>query len=193
MKRIKQNLKEIGIILSYIYMLVACYLFNWKPFGIFISYLIEIVVLLLVYVTFRIIAEKRNPDQYRKAQPLLTIFIGAIPLVVFQYFIIGWMSGLINPAQNFLKENLLLTKEFLFAFGSSLFLYTIKAFQIISHSERIKVFQHNFLYSILALTATNSLGVLLVFVVGIHSSLPVLTGMVVVRINLEIYFERKTN
>ena len=36
--------KELGIIASYLFMLIAAYLLDWEPFGIFTSYLIEIVI-----------------------------------------------------------------------------------------------------------------------------------------------------
>jgi hypothetical protein len=172
-------------------MLVACYFFDWKPFGIFISYLIEIVVLLLFYSLFRVKDEKKNPEQYRKAQPLVNLFIGLVPLILFQYFIIGWTSGFINPEQNFSQQNLLLTKEVFYAFGSVVVLYAIKAVQITNHKERLIVFQDNFLFKVLALTGANSLGFVMVVGIGVDALLPTLTVTVIVRIFLEIYFSRK--
>lgn len=172
-------------------MLVACYLFDWKPFGIFISYLIEIVVLLFFYSLFRMKDEKKNPGQYRKAQPLGNLFIGVVPLILFQYFIIGWMSGFINPEQNFIKQNVLLTKEVFYAIGSVVVLYAIKAVQMTNHKERLVAFQDNFLFKVLALTGANILGFVMVVGIGINTLLPTLTVMVIVRILLEIYFSRK--
>ena len=174
-------------------MLVACYVFDWKPFGIFISYLIEIVVLLFVYVMLRVKDEKRNPRKYRyrKVQPISNLLIGLIPLVLFQYFMIGWMSEIIDPEQNFTKQNLLLTKEVLYAVVSMIVLYSIKAAQIATHKERLFVFQNNFIIKVLALTGTNILGFTLVISLEVKSLLYVLTIMVIIRIIIEIYFGRK--
>jgi hypothetical protein len=172
-------------------MLIACYLFDWKPFGIFISYLIEIVVLLFVYSFLRLKDEKKNPERYRKTQPLHNVFIGSIPLIVFQYFIIGWMSSHINPDQHFIQQNLLLTKEVYFAVGSMVVLYAIQAAHIANHAERLNVFRDNFLFKILSLTAANCIGFILVFGIEIESLLVVVTSMVVFRILLEIYVGRK--
>ncbi|PHR47599.1 MAG: hypothetical protein COA32_06470 [Fluviicola sp.] len=193
MKIIQDYIKEIGIVISYISMLVACYIFDWKPFGIFISYLIEIVVLLFVYVMLRVKDEKRNPRKYRyrKVQPISNLFIGLVPLVLFQYFMIGWMSEFIDPDQNFTKQNLLLTKEVLYAVVSMIVLYSIKAAQITTHKERLIVFQDNFIIKVLALTGTNILGFTLVISLEIKSLLLVLTIMVIIRIIIEIYFGRK--
>lgn len=191
MKTFVNHIKEIGIVLSYLWMLVACYLFDWKPFAVFISHLIEIIVLLLVYIVLRIIDERKNPEQSRKAQPIINILIGILPLIVLQYFIIGWMSSFINPEQNFLTQNLLMTKEVYYAFGAMIFLYTINAVQIANHDERLNVFQNNFMFSVLALSGANILGFVLVVGMEVKSLLPILTVMVAVRIALEIYWGRK--
>ncbi len=172
-------------------MLIACYLFDWKPFGIFISYLIEIVVLLFVYAFLRLKDEKKNPERYRKTQPLHTVFIGIVPLILFQYFIIGWMSSHIHPDQHFIKQNLLLTKEVYFALGSMVVFYGIQAAQIADHTERLNVFRDSFLFKILALTVANSIGFILVFSIEVESLLVVVTSMAVLRILLELYFGRK--
>lgn len=172
-------------------MLIACYLLDWKPFGIFISYLIEVVVLVLIFSIIRLKDERENPERYRKVQALGNILIGVIPLIVFQYFVIGWMASFINPEENFIQENLLFTKEFLFAVLFIVILYTINAFQIVNRKERIKVFQDNFLFKVLGITGANILGFVLAVGIEWTSFLPVLTVTVVFRIFLEIYFARK--
>ena len=151
----------------------------------------EIVVLLLFYSVLRIKGQRKNPEQYRKVQPLGNIFIGIIPLVIFQYLIIGWMTVFLNPEQNFIKQNLLLTKEVYFALGSAVVLYTIKAVQIANYKERLVIFQSNFLFKVLALTGTNIIGLVLIVGIGIKSLFPVLSLMVILRVFLEIYFGRR--
>lgn len=192
MKVTALRFKEIAIILAYAYQLIACYFFHWKPFGIFISYLIEVLVLLGIYAVLRAIDEKRTPQRYVKSQPIINLFIGIVPLVLFQYFMIGLISVFIDPEQDFTKRNLLLSKEVMYAVVSMLILYIFTAVKINKHSERLAVFQGNFIFKSLALTATNILAMVLVFIFEIHALLPVLTGMVVIRVALELYFERMT-
>jgi len=191
MKNIKSHFKEIGITLSYLYMLIACYLFDWKPFGIFISYLIEVVVLFLIYTVLRIRHKNQHPERYRKIQPIVNVFIGIIPLIGVQYLIIGLMAGSIDPGANFLEKDTLLSKEVLYALISTVVLYVIKALQFSDQHERLSVFESNFLYKVFALTITNLAGVLAVIGLGISSLLPVLTVMVIIRIGMEIHFDRK--
>jgi hypothetical protein len=184
-------IKEIGIVLSYISMLVACYLFDWKPFGVFVSYLIETVVLLIVYSIIRSINEKKNSSAHKTAQPLANLLIGITPFLIFQFFMIGWMLSSIDPDHNFINENLLLTKEVFFASASMLLFYSIWAIQIPNHKKRLTIFQDNLIFKVIALSGTNILGFVLVLVIGVTSVLPVLVVMVVARILLEIYFGRK--
>jgi len=144
----------------------------------------------LIYTALRMRDEQKRPERYRKSQPIANVLIGIIPLVLFQYFIIGLISGFIHPEENFIQKNMLLTKEVIYAVASTLILYLVKAFQISNQDERLNSFQDSFLYRALALTLTNVVGVLVVFGLGVFSLLPVLTGMVIMRIILEIYFDR---
>lgn len=191
MKQLINYMKEIGIVFTYILMLVACYFFNWKPFGIFISYLIEIVVLLIVYSFVRLKDEKKNPQHYRKTQPLANIYIGIIPLLLIQFIIIGFMTLDLNPEENFIKQNLLLTKEVFFSVCSILVIYVLKALQFSTNKERLVVFQDNFLFKILALTSVNILCFIIVSVFEKITLIPLLTAMIIFRILLELYFSRK--
>lgn len=172
-------------------MLISCYLFDWKPFGVFFSYLIEIVALLLVFTVLRTLDERKNPKKYIKEQPINNIFIGVLPLIIFQYFMIGWMSNDLNPDENFIKENLIYTKEVLYGAISVLILYALKAAQISNNQERLNTFQDNFLFRVLALSGANILGFVLIKVIGVTSFITVLTLMVMIRIILEVYFIRK--
>lgn len=193
MKQISKYIKEVGIVLSYTFILVACYFFDGKPFGIFISYLIEVVALFLIYSLLRWIDEKKHPKLYRKSQPLMNLFIGLIPVVIFQYFIIGWISSFINPEENFFKQNLFLSSEVFYIIGSVVVFYSIKALQISNHKVNLRIFQDNFLFNILALSGANIIGFVLVIGFHVDSLLPVLSAMVIFRILLEIYFVRKMN
>ena len=154
MRLIKKHFEEIGIILSYIAMLVATYIFDWKPYAIFISYLVEVIVILLIYVVLRFIDERKNPRRYRKSQPIVNILIGIIPLILFQFFTVGIMASVLNPDENILKHNFILTKKILFAFASFAFIFILKALQMIKNKEILIVFQNNFLFKVITLSPT---------------------------------------
>lgn len=184
-------IKEFGIVFSYVSMLLMCYLFDWKAYGIFISYLIEVIVLLLFYTFFRVREEKRNPVKYQKYQPILNLYVGIVPLVLFQYFIIGLMTVFIDAGQDFFKTNLLLSKEIYYSVASIVILYFINAVQISENQERIRTFQDDFIFKVMALTGTNILGVVFVLGFEVHSLLIVLAVMVMTRVGLEFYFIKR--
>jgi hypothetical protein len=191
MTYIRSHLKEIGIVLSYLWMLVACYVFHWSPVGVFLSYLIETIVLLLVYAVLRTIDENRHPARYRKSQPLTTILIAVVPLALFQYFIIWIVTGYIDGGRATASESILFTREALYAVIACIVAYAIKAIQLTKNDQGLVVFQANFLFSALALTATNLVSLLIVCFTETGSLLVVLTGSVAMRIALEIWFDRK--
>lgn len=191
MNNISNHIKKIGIVFSYIWMLFACYFSDWNPFVVFMSYLIEVVVLLFIYAILRFTDEKKNPRRYRKSQSIINLFIGIVPMVIFQYFIIGWTSLSINPEQSFIENNLFFSKEVLYVIVSIVIFYSVKAFQITIRQERLGYFQENFLFQVMALTVTNTAGFIAVLVIGFKSLLFVLIIMVVFRIILEFYFSSK--
>lgn len=168
-------------------MLFMAYYFEWEPFGIFVYYLIEITVLLLVYVLLRLREVSKNTKINKKAQPIANILIGIIPLLLIQYLIVGFISVAIDPNESFIEKNLLMTKEVLFAFCSLTFVYLLKAIQMIKIKDRLLIFQNNFLFKVIALSMTNFLGFVLVIGFEMTSLLTVLTIMTAIRIGLEIY------
>nr|WP_299207045.1 hypothetical protein [uncultured Brumimicrobium sp.] len=187
MKYINNFFNELGIIFSYVVMLFMAYYFEWEPFGIFVYYLIEITVLLLVYVLLRLREVSKNTKINKKAQPIANILIGIIPLLLIQYLIVGFISVAIDPNESFIEKNLLMTKEVLFAFCSLTFVYLLKAIQMIKIKDRLLIFQNNFLFKVIALSMTNFLGFVLVIGFEMTSLLTVLTIMTAIRIGLEIY------
>ncbi|WP_417264683.1 hypothetical protein [Brumimicrobium sp.] len=187
MKYINNFFNELGIIFSYVVMLFMAYYFEWEPFGIFVYYLIEITVLLLVYVLLRLREVSKNTKINKKAQPIANILIGIIPLLLIQYLIVGFISVAIDPNESFIEKNLLMTKEVLFAFCSLTFVYLLKAIQMIKIKDRLLIFQNNFLFKVIALSMTNFLGLILVIGFEMTSLLTVLTIMTAIRIGLVIY------
>jgi hypothetical protein len=183
--------KEIIILLSYSWMLIACYLFDWKPFYIFFSYLLELFVLTGFYVIIRKRDEQKNPQNYRRAQPIENVLIGSIPLFLFQYFALGWASVFIYPDENFILKDLILTSTTLIIVLQFVFAYAAKIFSIQNDKTAEKLLKGNLLYQALVLTTTNVTALVIVIVFSIESLLPVLTVMVIIRASMEIYFARK--
>lgn len=154
-------------------------------------YLIEVVVLLLIYAILRIKDEKEDPRRYRKSQSIVNLFIGITPMIIFQYFIIGWTSLSINPEQNFIESNLFFSKEVFFMTISIVVLYSVKAFQVTNQQEKLRVFQQDFLFQVLMLSGANTLGFFVVLGLGVNSLFITLIIMVAFRMFVEFYFARK--
>lgn len=181
-----KDLDEIGIILSYIFMLVACYVFEWQPFMVLFSYLWEIVVLLFMYFIVRM-----GGKRVKKQPLLINIFIGIIPFLLFQTGMIAWISKMVSTNENAVKDEFSLTVEIVYIVGSILLFYIIKVIRMSSHKERMEALQYNLVYRILALGGINMAVLLLIMIFEIHTFLVVLVVMVAVRIVLELYFRKK--
>lgn len=184
-------LKEIGLFASYLFVLLACYLYDWKPFGVFSSYLFEIILLLFVYSFFRIRDQIKRPKEYKKQNSLGVIIVSVLPLIFIQYLIIGWMSATLDPFQDYFNGNILFTKELIPSFLALLIIYVLKARSISGTANQEKEFKNIFVYKVIMLTITNIIGVVLVLGIGIQSLLFVLTLMVIARILIELYFIKK--
>lgn len=191
LKTIKLYLQEIGIIFSYIYLLIASYVFDWKPFSIFFSSLAEVIVLFLIYCLLRVIDQNNNPSKYRKSQPLINAIIGIIPLIGIQALFILLTSGSVTHDKDFMRTNPFLTKEVLYCIISTLIVYGIKAFQIKGHQERVDQFQGNFIFKAISITATSMLAMIIITCFEVKTLFPVLSAVVILRICLELYFLKK--
>jgi len=185
---ISRYIKELGIVFSYAIMLIACVFLNWEAFAIFISFLIEIVVLFLVYAFLQIKNPQEIADFFISIFHIIKVFIGMITLFLFHYFLIGFLVHMINPNFNILKDNLLLTKEVLYAAGSMLLLYVFNAYQISNYEEKIIAFQNKLIIQVLVLTISNIVAFIALFLLGLSSLFPILTSMVIARIIMELYF-----
>jgi len=174
-------------------MLLACYVFEWKPFIIFISYLVEIIIIAFIYSVVKVMDEKKNPIKKTNAQPIFNLLIGMVPLILFQFFIINVLSNSMDSRQDFFSISILHTKEFLYVVLSLILLYLLKIVQIRDNGSILKEFQSNLILEVLALTGTNILCVILVISLNLNTFIPVLSFMVLFRILLTIYFYRKIN
>lgn len=187
----KKYIKEIGVISSYIFLLIGILLFEWKPFGIFLSFLIEFVALTVIYTVVRSIDQYKNPKKYRKLQPSITIAIAVIPLIAVQYLFISLVVSILDPIfVLFEPSNLWEQKELTFGFIAILLFYVLKTTQMKSIEDAEKLYSSNFFVEALTLNFTNILGVIIVAYVQINSLPFVLIMMVALRIFLELKLSR---
>jgi hypothetical protein len=185
---LSRHIKELGIVLSYTIMLVACVFFDWEVFAIFVSFLIEIVVLFVVYAILHIKYNKQLSDLVISILHLIMVIIGMIPLLLFHLFIIGLLANMFDPEIDVFKNNLLNTKEVFYAAGSMLLFYAINVFQISSHKNKVIIYQNTIIIQVLLLTVSNIVAFSAVFILGLNSLFVVLTAMVISRIFMEFYF-----
>ena len=168
-------------------MLLGILLFDWKPFGIFLSFLIEFVALTVIYTVVRSIDQYKNPKKYRKLQPSITIAIAVIPLIAVQYLFISLVVSILDPMfVLFEPSNLWEQKELTFGFAAILLFYVLQTTQMSSIEAAENLYSSNFFVEALTLNFTNILGVIIVAYVQINSLPFVLIMMVALRIFLEL-------
>lgn len=187
-----QRAKEIGIILSYLWLLIAAYFFSWEPFTIFIFYFLEFVTILLFYCVVRVIDQAQRPKNYRKTQSVVYVLVGAFPLLLVQYFLIRSTANSINPSHLALNvENLFFTKGVFIAMSILIIQYVLLTINFKNNQERESVLKENLLFQAISLSSANILGVLTVLLFEVKQLMPVLIVMTLVRILLELYFTKK--
>jgi len=185
-----QLIKSSGIILSYAWLLIAISFLDWEPILFFLSIYLELISLFVVYCIIRIRDEQLRPAFYRKRQPLLNVFIGIIPLLLFHLAIIALLASSFDSEIVFFgKQNFLFSPTFFILFAIISINYIIQAFQIKQSESRVALFQENFLFKALLLTIINLIGFL---VIRENSSyIPVLIALMLARDFIEWRFSKR--
>ena len=184
---------SIGVIFSYLFLLVSCYLFNWDPFMLFFSYLLEIVILVLVLGGIRLIDERRRPEIYRKQQPFVNVLVAMFFFVMLHLFLIWLNTSAFDRYANKHFNELIYSKEVLFAGISMLFFYSLNAIQIKDDIARINTFQSNFFLKVILISLTNFTGLILSLSLEVDSLLVLMSIIVAIRIGFELFWMRKFN
>jgi hypothetical protein len=184
-------IKEIGITISYLWLLLATFLFDWKPFAIFISFLLEFITLILIYLVVRAIDQFRNPRKYRKLSSSGTLAFAVIPLVAIQYLFISLVVSILDPTFDFFDLTNLWDEKWLsLSFLIIIVLYILKTLQFKDIGEAEKVLQETFFLEALSLNFSNLIGVAIVAYGQVNSLPIVLCAMVLFRIFMEIKFSK---
>jgi hypothetical protein len=184
------SIKSFGIIFSYIWLVVAAYVFDWEPINIFLTFFFEVLALLLVYYVVRVIDERQNPKKYRKLQPAFSILMAAVPFLFVQYLFIHFTAKATAPITFGGDQNSLLhSYETYLCLGFILLMYILRAINLENMHQRETVFRDNFLFQIVSLALTNVVGMLVV-IYSSDSLLIVLIIMSIARIFLELSLGR---
>ena len=190
MKIFSNYFKEIGVVLSYIIVLILYLFFEWEAYIFFSSIFVEVIALFFMVVLLRFIDQKNNPKRYKNAQPIVNKFIATVPFFLFQFFILIEVSniGISRFDKNPLLENL---TDLLWFGLIILVIYVINAIQIKNNSKRINAFNNSFLYKLIALTVINGLSIYLATEFKVESLYIVLIIGISLRILLEIFLAPK--
>ena len=184
--------KEFGIIGSYLLFLIGTYLFAWEALTIFLAYFLEFIAVLLLYTLVRFFDERKRPERYAKLPPVMNIFIGAIPLLLLQYFILVFNAGVVNPEANIsVNKDYFFTMEVAYMLFLILIVYLLKIISLKDNLEREAVLKENVLFQALAISLANIIGLLVVAIAGKPSLMVVLIGMTIIRVLLEFLFNRR--
>ena len=179
-----KSLKQIGIIVSYIWLLVAVYFFEWKPIGIFLSFLAEFTILLFTYWFLNIFSTRKN----KRNRPGGNVLLAGCSLILLQYVLIGLIANFLGEKSfNFGNPASLFDTNSIIAITSISVIYLIRLFFVKQKDERESYAQENLLTQALCLTGMIVLGFFVIQILEISNAIPVLAAMVAGRIFLEQY------
>ncbi|MFZ9027414.1 MAG: hypothetical protein ACO2Z9_00280 [Crocinitomicaceae bacterium] len=187
------GLKSIGILLSYLLLIIGCHFFNWSPIGFFVALYVELVVIVITYIVFRILDKAKNPRKYRKLPDIGNIVTALAGALLLQYvFMIGTLS-LFHQVE--ISEPLKLMDESggWIAFIAIAAVYLINSLDNRTISQKEYELQQNLFLEILSLSGMNLLGIILLFYLNDFSQILALMILFIIRAAIEIYFKYKTN
>jgi hypothetical protein len=188
MRRSYQNL--LGLASGYLLLLVG-YALGASGFGIFLAFLIEIVALLIVHTLFRIRDEKANPQNYRKQASVWNLYFGIVPFIFVQYLMI-WVILSQVSAHFYVPTWPELLQEWqnwlIFAY---LILFYVLRYRHEHGMKAADQSRNRFVVSLLLFTAINMLGATFVHLFDHPNFFLVLLAMVITRILLEYFLNKK--
>lgn len=187
------RIKQISVIASYTWILVAIYFFSWKPTSIFIGFVMEMVVLLLLYVVFRIKAQQDSPRAFRKVGDLGPILFGVSIFVFVSYKMIEGFTWRLDPdgnSSNFLE--LISSKELIVSFLGMLVIYLFQTVKLQNDLLRELVLRQNLMIKILAMSLTTLIPFLLIFEFETLNFLFILPFVFLARVIVELLLKDST-
>lgn len=187
------GLKSIGILLSYLLLIIGCHFFNWSPIGFFVALYLELVVIAITYIVFRALDKRKNPRKYRKLPDIGNIATALAGALLLQYvFMVGTLR-LFHEVE--IGEPLKLMSESggWIAFVTITAVYVINSLDDRTISQKEYELQQSLFLEILSLSGMNLLGIILLFYLNDFSQILALIVLFIIRGAIEIYFKYKTN
>jgi len=185
--------REVGIFLVYGWIFFAVFIFDWKPSTVFISFLLELVIILLFYVVFKFIDNvKVLPKRADEMVTLLNVILGTTILISFQAFLILTIIDELDDEMNrtTIKE-MLFTKDVLILAISIIVVYLVGLLSVKGFKPKLSVLQDNFIYQVLSFSLVNIVGILAISIFEEITFKPVLVLLILSRLYLEIKFTHK--
>lgn len=187
------GLKSIGILLSYLSIVLGVYFFDWSPVGFFVALYVELIVIVITYVVMRALDKSKNPKKYRKLPDTGGIAMVLMWALLLQYvFMIGTLRFF---HQVEISEPLKLMNESggWIAFIAIAIVYLINSLDNRTISQKEYELQQNLFLEILSLSGMNLLGIILLFYLSNFSDILALIVLFLIRAGIEIYFKYKTS
>ena len=177
-------IKEIGIIVSYTWLLIAVYFFEWNAIGVFLSFLLEFKILVIVYWMLTLFGDKKN----QRNQPGGNVLMAGFGLALMQYVLIGFVAMTLNDGETYFGNiDIIFNRDTLIAFTVILILYVVRLMKIGNKENRQAFAQENLITQALILTGMNLLAFFFVQIIEPTNPMPILIFVVLARIFLEIY------
>lgn len=187
------TIKHVGILLSYCWLLVAYYLFEWSATGIMFSYMIEIAVLAVIYEFLEIVDLIKNKTKSNRKIPSGNKLAATVAFLFIQGLVIFITLNGLESDVSFDIADYFSSAEIYFTIAGITIFYIIDALSIKNDHRRIVSFQSSFLLKVLLLFSANLIGLILVYPLQIETTAIVVVVMVVIRIAIEFVLISKSN
>ncbi len=183
------NIKNRGIIISYTWLIVSIYLFDWDSFNVFITYLLEYLVLALIFIVSDVIVN--NTIEKQAKRQTVNIFMSLLIFAGFQYFIAAIVHSSVRDDMSLFDDPIkYLNWSTYITAGCILVSYLIRIKQLKETNNIHQVIEDNFILQILGIAVMNMVGLGAVALFGVEKAPILLTIIILGRIGLEVYISK---
>jgi len=180
--------KHIFITLSYVFLAIGVLIFEWSIFTILFSYLLEFIILILIFSLSNFATSTKVKYQHDNR---LNVIGGAIPLVIFNYIIIVVISNSIEKKLIFPKIGLDYILEEILPSSIMIIVGYVLSVVKLPHDSIKNVLSDNLKYQVLCLTVINILGLIIFSEFYTANRLIIIITLITMRILLEWIFEKQ--
>lgn len=188
----RTHLKTIGILLSYLLVILGYKFLHWSPLGFFVALYLELVVIIITYIVLRILDKSKNPKKYRKLPDISNIIVALAGALLLQYVFMQGTLSIFHPINISEPLELMNDSGGWIALITLSIVYLLSALDERTVSQKEYELQQNLFLEILALSGMNLLGIVLLYSLDITTPLIILLAMFAGRAGIEIYFQYKT-